>query len=208
MHSIKYVHAGAGSPRSHRDGFVAAYRAVFAGAPYFETYTDAQVIEEAWLPHIEGRGIVILALSDDDVVGFGCAMPLRNMSDASRAYLERKQREGAFPCALDSTWYMSELGVRKERRSKDIGYNLVFERLKYIKAIGVDHYVMRTAERNSNSAHMYLKIGAREVLGDPENLAGTHYDTAFDTKSKTRTYHYGSCDVGIAVIEERMRLAR
>lgn len=158
---IRYVPVNDATPKIDRDGFIRAYQEAFGGPPYFETYSTEEVMEEVWLPHVKD-GIIVLALDDECVVGFGCAMPVLKLPPKVKEFLMLHQGEGSFPVDLDRAWYMSELGVVTSHRQRGIGYSLVKHRLLTIDHRGDTHYVFRTAAEGSNSIHLYRKIGAIE----------------------------------------------
>lgn len=188
---IRYVFVGDATPEDHRAGFVRAYQEAFGGPPYFETYSSEEVMEDVWLPHAKD-GITVLALEDDHVVGFGCAMPVLNSPTEVKDFLMRHQETDSLPINLSHAWYMSELGVVASRRQRGIGYALVKHRLSAIGYRGGSHYVFRTAADGSNSIHLYRKIGAIEIA-DLQDVSISDQVQVNGSQSTTRIYLYGGC---------------
>ena len=200
---IRYMPAGDASQDSHRIGFIRTYQEAFGGPPYFETYSDEEVTEEVWLPHVK-HGIVVLAFDNDHVVGFGCAMPASKSPAEVVEFLIRHQgAASSLPDDIDHMWYMSELGVATSHRRRGIGYSLVKHRLAMIDQRGDTHYVFRTAADGSNSIHLYRKIGAVE-LADLQDVSVSDQVKLNGSQSTERVYLHGEC---AHALDELSRLA-
>jgi ribosomal protein S18 acetylase RimI-like enzyme len=187
---ITYLRADATTPAPFRAGFVAAYQEAFGGAPYFEHYTEQEVLDDVWWPHLN-HGLVILAIREGRVVGFGCAMPLDSAPDDIQEFLGCRT-SGEFPAEASRTWYMSEIGVMEPYRRHGIGYGLVRERLSIIEQLGGTHYVLRTAAEGSNSAHMYRRIGAIQLM-TPQDISESGQVQVSRSQSTKRIFLFGSC---------------
>lgn len=188
---IRYTPVGDATQESYRVGFIRAYQEAFGGPPYFETYSSEEVMEDVWLPHVRD-GIVVLALDDDRVVGFGCAMPVLKSPSEVKEFLMRHQETNSLPIDLSHAWYMSELGVVTSHRQQGIGYALVKYRLNEIEHRGDSHYVFRTAADGSNSIHLYRKIGAME-LTELQDVSISDQVQVNGSQSMARIYLYGGC---------------
>ncbi len=211
MNPIRYVRVDSRKTESgnFETGFVAAYKEAFGGPPYNEVYTDEQVIGEVWNPHLE-RGIVVLALDADVVVGFGCAKPIRLAPQDVQDFLAERQRAGVFPVNLHNLWYMSEIGVLNRYRGQGIGLQLVRHRLIWINERGMTHkldggnFVMRTAVRDSNSVRIYSSIGAKQLPG-LQDVSDSDQVLVNKSQSNERVYLFGSCDLALWKIAEISR---
>jgi len=199
LKSVRYLPVSDNATSDQRKGFVHAYQEAFSGPPYFETYSFQQVLEEVWYPHIRD-GIVVLALDGEQVIGFGCAMPVLKSPPEIKEYLALHQGEGGFPTELNRAWYMSELGVVESHRRHGVGYALVKHRLHRIVQRGDTHYVFRTAAEGSNSIHLYRKLGAIE-LADLQDVAASDQVQVNGSKSTQRIFLYGSCDSALSELE-------
>lgn len=192
---ISYKAVDGSAPTHYREGLIDAYIQVFAGAPYHETYTSEEVLEKVWEPHAQD-GIVIVALDDEQVVGFGCAVPILKAPDDVKGFVVQNQPEG-YP--LGRTWYMSELGVLGSHRKRGIAYQLVKQRMDEIVRREHDHYVFRTAAEGSNSLHLYTKIGAAEVAA-VQDISLTAQVLDNGSHSDKRIYLHGRCSDALATL--------
>ncbi len=188
---ITYRSMTASALESDRSGFTVAYQEAFAGPPYFEHYSDEEVIEDVWRPHLRS-GIVILAYDGARVVGFGCALPLAESPADVREFLA-SLGDDIFPVDVERTWYMSELGVLEGYRRQGIGYGLVKHRLLTISHRRDTHYVFRTAAEGSNSYHLYRKVGAIE-LPVRQDVSTIDQVVVNGSQSGQRVYLYGACE--------------
>lgn len=200
---VEYVTANPTTDQTSIDGFVEAYKEAFGGAPYFENYSTEEVMQEIWQPHIED-GIVVLATEtdQDQVVGFGCAVPLRKAPDDIQECIDSANMEGVADIDAERSWYMSELGVLEAFRGRGIGYNLVKHRLQIIKDRGDTQYVFRTAAEGSNSIHLYRKIGA-QLLPRSQDISESDQVTVNGSQSTSRVYLFGECEVALSIVAGR-----
>ncbi len=197
---ISYRRVNGGTSDYLRAGFTAAYKEAFGGHPYYEAYTDDDVIDGVWNPHYSD-GIIVLALDGYDVVGFGCAKPVRSSPEEIQEFLRMSHQDELLPIPPDDMWYMSELGVRVSHRGHGIGYALTMQRLIHISELGDTHYVMRTAAEGSNSLHLYRNIGSFELPGR-QDISNSDQVMVNKSQSQERVYLYGECLHAIAKIGE------
>lgn len=181
-----------------RRGFVRAYQEAFGGPPYFESYSEQDVLDEVWFPHLQD-GIIILALDDELVIGFGCALPLTKAPADVATFLAERTEETELPTDLSKVWYMSELGVLESYRRRGIGYSLVRHRLLTINHRGGTHYAFRTAAVGSNSIHLYRKVGARE-LTELQDVSTSEQVVVNGSHSTARVYLHGDCESALRAL--------
>jgi ribosomal protein S18 acetylase RimI-like enzyme len=181
-------------------GFTACYKDAFGGAPYFETYTDNEVLRSVWLPHIE-HGVTVFAFDGEAIIGFACALPMCYAPEEIREFLRGKTQEG-IPLDLLNAWYISEIGVATTHRGRGLGYALTREQLRRIRSRGGAQYALRTAANGSNSFKMYVNIGSTIIEGI-QNVSTSEQVCVNGSKSKERVYLYGSCDAAIIRINAR-----
>lgn len=185
---VRIVQAFKGDSK-FKKGFISLYKDVFAGHPYYESYTDEYVEREVWNRHFENEGWIFLAiLPDDSVIGFGCAVPTINSWECAEFLL---QNEKMLPFKIEESCYMSEIGVKSDYRNLGIGTRLIKARTEYAKENGFDFYVMRTAQVGSNSINMYKKFGAQEIEGLVQDVSEHAEEVC--SKSKFRIYLFGKC---------------
>lgn len=191
---------------SDKAGFIRVYKEAFGGSPYFETYSDEEVLQDVWTPHIE-HGTIILALDDDigRVIGLGCAIPLHYAPKDVQDFLKQSWISGFVPeeFAPTKTWYMSELAVDPAYRRQGVAYRLVRQRLLSASHAGVTHYVMRTATERSNSRHLYERVGA-DVLPGNHDISETDQVLHNGSKATSRVYLYGHAGEALGVVASLM----
>lgn len=189
--------------------FVDAYKQAFARDPYDETYTDDQVIEGVWKPHLQDG--IIMVVTDEEargkLVGFGCAVPFSNVPQDVKQFLDELSEGGELPSEFDhrSAWYMSELGVVDDYIGEGAAWELVKQRMRSIdRRSERGQFFMRTAAVGSNSKPMYLKMGAKE-LPVLQDLTGSDQVEKNKSHSDHRIYLWGDCGeiaTNIDVIQE------
>jgi GNAT superfamily N-acetyltransferase len=165
--------------------FIEIYREAFSGAPYFETYTTEEIVNEIWFPHIQ-HGCLVMAMVDNEIVGLGCSMVATRWThdESFEGFLEDNKKK--LPTLPNKICMMTELAVLEEYRNMGVGYELIGFRKKCAKKQGLFHYMMRTASEGSNSIHMYEKIGAQKIHGMIQNVS----NHAMKTKSRSRKRIY------------------
>lgn len=197
---IEYSAANVDTDRSTIEGFVRVYQEAFGGAPYFESYPTEEILADIWQPHMDD-GIVVLAADASHVVGFGCAVPLSKAPSDIQEHIGGANEKGVADIDHERSWYMSELGVLETFRGNGIGYNLVKHRLRIIKekAGGDTQYVFRTAAEESNSIHLYKKIGA-QLIPRSQDISESDQVTVNGSQSTSRVYLFGDCEVALSLI--------
>lgn len=194
---IEYVRVNADDERQ-RAGFIAVYKEAFGGPPYNEVYSDAQVVDDAWLPHLQ-NGVIVLAVCDEEVIGFGCCIPVEHAPEDILSYLLDSKRIGAGVPDIADTWYISELGVLLNHRRRGIGTQLIGQSLAEILLNGNQYYVMRTAANSSNSRHIFEMIGATLIPG-LQDVSDSEQVKINQSQSAQRIYLYGSCAHGLETV--------
>lgn len=187
MPEIRYMRVNPGSILpSDKAGFAQVYREAFAGEPWYEAYTDAEVLADVWDEHIDS-GAIILARDGGKVVGLGCAQPLTKASSNVQEFLESASSFTADPAA---TWYMSELAVDAGYRRLGIGKELVRHRLLVASHRGATHFTFRTAIEGSNSLRLYRALGADE-LAERQDMSHDQQVVVNGSHSTERVYMHG-----------------
>lgn len=189
MEKINYLILSREDGLKHQPAFIKIYQKVFAGPPYFETYSDDEVIYSAWDSHLE-KGCIVLALYGEQTVGLGCCIPVRNIlpgeanEDVKNLLFSQSD---LLPLPLSHACYMSELAVLADFRGMGIGTELIRQRWEWAKNFGLSHYIMRTAASGSNSIRMYKHLGAREIPGLVQDVSGI----GVESQSRQRVFLYG-----------------
>ena len=128
-------------------GLIQLYQEVFAEPPYLEQFGDEE-IRVVFTKYV-AKGVLFLAYLDDQVVGFGAAMPL---SESSICHMQE-----VIECDPDRTWYMADLGVRKDVRRCGLARRLVEARLDFLEP--GTYVIMRTTQGNLLSRSLYSSLG-------------------------------------------------
>jgi len=196
---IEYVQATSATADRHRSEFIATYQEAFAGKPYFETYTEAEVLHEAWDPCLR-HGVIFLALDANVVIGLGCAIPLIQSPEEIQGFLRPKRGLEGFPVEFSDVWYMADVGVRTSHKHQGIGTQLIACRLRYIRALGCQYYVLRTDAEESNSKQLYLNHGA-QLLSGIQDVSQSGQVQVNQSRSSKRIYLFGQCEKTAASAE-------
>ena len=172
------------------DGFIKVYREAFAGHPYYEEYTVDQA-RAVWDEHFQ-HGRIILAKHGGKVIGLGCSVALSKAPQDVQDFLADMKVKGYLPDDFtpDAAWYMSELAVSEEYRNQGIAYELVRHRLIDVSHGRSAYYVMRTDSMESNSMHLYLRVGA-ETIPELQDVSDGDQVKENGSKSTVRIYLFG-----------------
>lgn len=197
---IEYVYVDAHTADKYCKGFIEIYKEAFGGHPYYEVYTDSDVLKGVWLPHL-ADGIIVLACENNSVIGFACAKPLLKSEKEIQEFLRTEQLSGDFPVEFSDTWYFSELGVRASHRRRGIGTQLTGKLLARVLQFQCHHYVVRTAAKASNSIRILKKIGSIELSG-LHDVSESEQVQVHRSQSTARVYLYGRCEEALRKIRE------
>lgn len=195
-----YVDANTPTPDKYLNGFVEVYKEAFGGHPYYEVYTDSDVLNGVWIPHL-ADGIIVLACEGESVIGFICAMPLLKSPSEIQEFLRAKQLNGDFPVEFNDTWYISEIGVRTTHRRRGIGTQLIGLYLTRILEFQCHHYIMRTPVKDSNSIRIFKRIGSIE-LPEPQDVSNSKQVKIYKSQSTARVYLYRHCEEALEEIKK------
>lgn len=198
--SSEYWCGRALEPTFDRKGFISAYKEAFGGPPYYEDYTDQEVVDEVLEPHLRD-GLVMYAAKGGKLIGFGCALPFDKSPDEVQKFLMELEESGDMPQEFDyrNSWYMSELGVLNEYRGVGAAWELVMHRMLTLAHRGGDQFFMRTAAIGSMSAPMYARCGATPLLR-LQDVSASVQATENHTQSLHRIYLWGNSSDSAAKI--------
>lgn len=167
-------------------GFIDVYKEAFGGAPYFESYTDEQVIQDVVNPHLD-QGVIFLALSGDEVVSLSAAIP-SFYEKKMYNFLNKPEFKESIYFDLDNILYMSELATKLFYRGLGFGKKLILSRLDFARENGYDGVIMRTAKEGSNSKNLYLSLGGKILDGIVQNVSDNPDEV--ESASHQRIYIY------------------
>lgn len=143
---------------AYRPSFVGAYQTVWTAPPYREEFYPYEAESELRRALQTPGNIVLLAVRGfSQVVGFGMAVPLSGRKDVAR------EVQGLLP--IPHTFYLSELGVLPEYRSRGLGRALVEQRLAAIDRDRFSHVLLRTSASKDAGYDMYTNTLGFEDIG-------------------------------------------
>ena len=141
------------------NSFISVYKKAFAGAPYFESFKNEEVMEVMKELVFSEGGICLVMLLGDKVIGISGGYGLHNESEISVLFKDR------FPDTKpEDVFYFAELAVNEEHRRKGYGSMLVDARIKYMNE-NFKAGLQRTQAKGSNSLNLYLERGFAQVPG-------------------------------------------
>ena len=135
----------------YADSFAKAFQSVFTSPPYHEHFllSEATALMEF---HLETkRRWTLLALLDDEVVGFGMACSLRNYPEICRHI------HGLLPPKY--THYFAELGVIPEQRQQGLGKKITELYLTWVDQQPVNNVLMRISDTPTLANQMFIDMG-------------------------------------------------
>ena len=139
-----------------RTRFAESYPVVFTGAPYFEKLSKEDAIAVWDRLTAVPENITLLAVDpQDQVLGFGIAIPLNKQKDVST------ELTGLIP--VPHTFYLAELGVLPSARGRGLGRALVKRRMDLIDRERYAGVVLRVAEDRNTSKLMYEAMGFEDM---------------------------------------------
>ena len=166
--------------------FCEVYAEAFREPPYEESFPMQWIEEQVWNPHIPY--LLVVAEINNEVVALGCAHPLSapELSSSAKTYLEGQDN---LPFNPESSIYISELAVRKDKRRLGVGAAITNATLTWGREQGFTDFVLRTAAEGSKSIKLYQSFGA-EIFG-PRQPVETTEGGISSTGSKERVYLCG-----------------
>jgi len=132
---------------------VSLYRAVFSEAPYFEEFSEDEVID--FFEEYIKKGVVLIARNDKGMVGFSAALSLTTQQELTGLASE-------FGIEQNNCQYIAELGVRKDVRRREIGQGLIEELLMLLPK---NNILLRTTSSNIAAIELYKKFGFSTIAG-------------------------------------------
>jgi len=153
-----------------QNGLVKLYQQVFSDAPYFEEFTDEEVI--AYYDNYFKNGLVSVARNERGIIGFAVTIAL----SAEPEIAELSKKFGIDP---EKTSYFAELGITKELRGRGMGERICQEQLEgLLKGCTV---LVRTAADNFIAQTLYKKLGFQEIIEMKQDVFQTRIDGAAQT---------------------------
>lgn len=130
------------------------YCQIFSNDPNYNEDFRPRQVRAFFVQYFKRGGIIMLARVNNEIAGFGVAIPIYADADVWKAV----KNQGVPKTA----WYMADLGVRDDIRENDVATKLVEEREAAILQESDEEEVkvlMRTAKTNTKSQGLYTKLG-------------------------------------------------
>jgi len=140
-----------------RSNIIQLYKDIFKEKPYFESFTDEEVI--GYFKEYIEKGKVLIARNEQGIVGFSAILPLNSQTEISNLASQ-------FGVNIDNCQYIAELGVRIDQRRKEIGQGLIEELLMTLPE-NVET-LLRTTKANEFAIALYEKLGFSRIQGMEE----------------------------------------
>lgn len=142
-----------------KEGLIDLYKSVFRGPPYYEEFTDEEVINE--FDNYLVNGFVSIFRKDGKIVGFEGTCRASSSSVADIV-----EKIGINP---QITWYFGDLGVDIFYRRQGIGKKLTARRLASL----TDPVILRTSKDNFQAISLYQSLGFQILEGMKQSVEQT-----------------------------------
>lgn len=139
--------------RAFDAGLISLYQGVWATSSVYGEHFSEDDVKTKFAQYVT-KGLLFLFCLDQEVVGFGAAVPFRE-SEIAHLAVKLGIRDP------DKTWYMADLGVKENVRLSGLGMQLIQVRLDKFEP-GTE-VVMRTAVANEASQKMYSSLGFKRL---------------------------------------------
>lgn len=151
---IEALHSEAFNDPLTRSNIIQLYKDIFKEEPYFESFSDEEVIGY-FKKYIE-QGTVLIARSEQGIVGFSAILPLNTQQEIF-------DLTNQFGINSENCQYIAELGAKKDNRRKLIGQGLIEELLMTLPE-NVETLI-RTTKANESAIALYEKLGFSRIQG-------------------------------------------
>lgn len=164
------------------EGLIELFQEIFAAPPYEEYFTNEEV-EKPFTTYAL-TGILYLAYRDDELVGFCAALPFIESSiyeaeiegnTGDLHILSKEYLQTHFHLAPKSTWYMAELGVRKNFRRRGLGRCLIQTSIDTLEP-NVQNILLDTSEESIDIQSLYSSFGFQLVPGKVRHVSQRRQD--------------------------------
>jgi ribosomal protein S18 acetylase RimI-like enzyme len=155
-----------------RTAFTTLYIKTFTEEPYGEEIAPvaaSQLFDRIF------KSIFIGVFDEDELIGFGCALALKDTESPFTAYAEEH-----FPASLDNIFYLNELAIDYRYRGQGLGKQLLE---KVLASLGQGRsVVLSTAQDDNNSIKLfYQNAGFTIVEGLTEQVTRKRINGSVNT---------------------------
>jgi len=151
----------------YADSFAKTFQAVFTSPPYQEQFLLSEALALMEFHLDTKQRWTMLALLDEEVVGFGLGCASRNYPEISRHI------HGLLPPKY--THYFAELGVLPEHRQQGLGKQITQRYLDWVDQQPYNHVLMRVSDTPNLANQMFIDMGF-EDMGVSMEIASRRLD--------------------------------
>lgn len=153
-------------------GLIKLYQDIFADQPYEEYFSNDDVISmfHSYFESEIKDSLVLFAYLERELIAFCMAVPMnenrldfeiidfnKNISHNCYEYFKR-----TFNSTPENTWYLDDLGVRKDKRRRGVAKRLLKTCLTELNSNNV---FLRTSDSNNQAQLLYQNLGFRHING-------------------------------------------
>lgn len=128
-------------------GLREAYADAFGRPPYNEKFTD-QEIDAMFIDYLRD-GRVFVAVADGQIIAFSAIQPLESVPEVGELLTGRDGID-------NGSWYIPELGIRKEYEGTGIAKQLM---IRALEATPASTITLRTNADNARALNLYRSLG-------------------------------------------------
>jgi ribosomal protein S18 acetylase RimI-like enzyme len=151
-------------------GLIQVYQDIFADPPYEEHFSSdfvAKMFTTYFDRCIENK-VLLFSYVENEVVAFCSAVPLSRTWLDFEIFNENSRTshncyeyfQEVFNATCENTWYLDDLGVRKDQRRKGLAKRLLQNCLSTLGSVNV---FLRTSDSNSSARLLYKGLGFNPV---------------------------------------------
>lgn len=150
--------------------FRAIFKEVFEGKPFFESWSEEELLEE--FKHFNDEGLVFGSYWGEDCVGLISIL---------------QHEPGKYPVHFpddEKILYLSDVAVLEDYRYNGVGTELMKKVVRYAKKYEYDRIYMRTNKEGSMSKSIAMKLGFTVIEGVEQEVIRKRHDgtVAGDTR--------------------------
>jgi len=158
------------------------YCRVFAGKPWFESWTLEGALEVLDNAHKKESFLGVIAILENKIVGFSFGYRLPEKSTENVAFAKVRELFKSKEIESDNVFYGAETGVDPELQNKGIGTEMFDYRMKLVRSKGYSGVASRTI--NLAMVRVYEKVfgkkNVQEIFKDPVKSERTWYYVDLD----------------------------
>lgn len=165
-----------------KTGLIQLYQEIFAEPPYQEYFSKDEVI--SLFTSYTTEGILLLSYLQNIVIGFCATVPFTKsaiygeeieVSKGVSHILSTICLKESFGLDPKSTWYMADLGVRKDQRQRGLAHQLIKVSLNALEH-NVKNVLLDTSEDSVQVQSLYHSCGFQLIPNKAREVAQMRQD--------------------------------